>query len=128
MPLRYGRFDLRSSPPPLWNEADVFPTKSSAIAGLKSLNGTMWGDERGATYRYASTTVPIAALAALAALLPAWRLIAWWSDRARRRSRIFRGRCPDCGYNLHAAGDRCPECGAPRPPPPHGYRPLAAQG
>jgi hypothetical protein len=53
--------------------------------------------------------VPTAAFA----LLPSIRLIARW------RRRPPAGHCPDCGYDLRATPDRCPECGAvPTPPPP----------
>lgn len=36
--------------------------------------------------------------------------------RARRRSRLRVGRCPECGYDLRASAGTCPECGAgPQP-------------
>jgi hypothetical protein len=43
--------------------------------------------------------------------LPAWQVGRW--RHARRRDR--QGRCSACGYDLRASGDRCPECGTPRP-------------
>lgn len=39
-------------------------------------------------------------------------------ERVRRSSRIKRGECAVCGYDLQAApAGRCPECGTPVPAP-----------
>ena len=67
-------------------------------------------------------------LAALVAAAPPARWLASW----RRRRRIRReGRCPDCGYDLRASGERCPECGRPTgaggPSGARGGSPVVAQ-
>jgi hypothetical protein len=57
---------------------------------------------------YAFLIVPHWALAAVAAVLPAWQY-GRHMRRGRRRTRA--GLCPACGYDLRATPDRCPECG-----------------
>jgi hypothetical protein len=52
------------------------------------------------------TTVPWWAVVAVFGLLPG----AWVVGRVRRR-RGASGRCANCGYDLRATPERCPECG-----------------
>ena len=47
------------------------------------------------------------------AMLPTWivtAIVTWREWRKKRRSQA--GLCPDCGYDLRASPERCPECGA----------------
>jgi hypothetical protein len=52
-------------------------------------------------------------LSTLATVLPAMRLCSRWRERRRREA----NRCANCGYDLRATPDRCPECGAVLHPP-----------
>ena len=56
--------------------------------------------------------VPHWFIALLAALLPAWRFGGF--KRRRRRSRLAHNLCVNCGYDLRASPDKCPECGEVR--------------
>jgi hypothetical protein len=75
---------------------------------LGNSSGTFWA------FRY--LTVPYWLVTSLFALLP----IAWGFHLRRRlriRSRLKRGLCPSCGYDLRSSTNRCPECGALTPSP-----------
>jgi hypothetical protein len=61
----------------------------------------------GSPVQYRVLTMPFAYVAMLAALLPAVWLSRRWASRRRGRA----GLCAQCGYDLRATPDRCPECG-----------------
>jgi hypothetical protein len=55
------------------------------------------------------------------AIIPHWSLVLalalvathqFLGPAARRARRREKGQCPNCGYDLRASPDRCPECGA----------------
>jgi hypothetical protein len=50
-----------------------------------------------------------------ASIIPAIRLGFWSGSMLRARRRKERGQCLNCGYDLRASPDRCPECGAEPP-------------
>jgi len=75
---------------------------------------TLTGDTRG--QQHLSVRVRLWLL--LLANLPPLLLAILFSRSLLRRRRPGPGRCSNCGYDLRATPDRCPECGTV-PQPPH---------
>jgi hypothetical protein len=55
---------------------------------------------------------PLWAIVAIAAMLPGWYAASWFS---RKRHHLPGQLCRNCGYDLRASKDTCPECGTAMP-------------
>ena len=62
-------------------------------------------------YRFLILRVPWWSIALTGIVLPAWWVLRW--IKSRRQSKL--GLCSNCGYDLRATPDRCPECGTETP-------------
>jgi hypothetical protein len=85
---------------------DGHELRSFKFAGISF--GGSYGDDGSMLW---NLVVPYWMIATAALLLPVGRGVMWRRDRVRA-SRIARGHCAYCGYDVRATPDRCPECGA----------------
>jgi hypothetical protein len=91
------RWELESLPPVAWG------TKVSHTRGRRLLGFAAGADPEPFWF----VVVPMWSVLVLAAVLPAIRFRDLAVGRARRRP----GHCRNCGYDLRASPERCPECG-----------------
>jgi hypothetical protein len=94
-------FDVRGmlfgGPGDAWSFAGLGVAQGDLPLGLGSLPS-----------HYVAAAVPHWAAVALT-LVPS---VLWVRRTVRRRGRLRRGQCGECGYDLRSTPDRCPECGA----------------
>lgn len=102
---------------PREGQTQVIGTVFSSTKRLGFAHGTgrwdFWvGHSQGSgSHSFSRTTVPLWPLIAATALPPMLYLY----RRSRRLKRQQMGLCVQCGYDLRATPQRCPECGTPAP-------------
>ena len=72
---------------------------------------------RGNTLTVLATTIPLWLCALLGGSIGTLPLMLERRSRLQQQSRKNRGLCTNCGYDLRASTDRCPECGQSVSPP-----------
>ena len=95
--------------PDAWTYSDIRPRPAVAPQESFGIHYVRNRDQiaPGVVHSSFHAGIPHGLVAALALILPAVRT---WS-RLRRRHRHRVGICPECGYDLRATPDSCPECG-----------------
>jgi len=84
-----------------WYEPDLPSARQSTWLRF-GWDSFSWG-----RFEMRRATAPLWFLTLAAGLLPGVRLYRWQRRRCRHRP----GHCAQCGYDLRATPDRCPECG-----------------
>jgi len=98
---------------PMWTARIDYTSdvRGFATFGFEAKNEVVISHSEGLRHRQTTVIVPLPAIAAIAAILPALSSVRMWQRRTRRRQ-AAKGLCRKCGYDLRATPDRCPECGA----------------
>jgi hypothetical protein len=100
--------------PQAWYIESIQPTRSFGVA-VRAVPPLSWRVPREVLPQWVSDgqsfrlEIPYWIPVAVFGAFPAGR----WSMRRRRWHRARVGLCPQCGYDLRASPDRCPECGTP---------------
>jgi hypothetical protein len=81
----------------------------NAIAGNNAPSPIVTGAP---DFRFWYAVTPYWSVITALSILPAIRLVQWWSAKKRRTPA---GICHHCGYDMRATPGRCPECGKAAP-------------
>ncbi|HEY2589600.1 MAG TPA: hypothetical protein VGI81_27895 [Tepidisphaeraceae bacterium] len=111
-------WSYRLTQPIVWHKPNRF-----AILRLEAVPGGIWWSRKVGIDR-ADYGVDYWQIAMFTLVVPLWPLVRWWGQwdakqrqDAKRRRRMVdsrtKGVCFQCGYDLRATADRCPECGMP---------------
>jgi hypothetical protein len=121
--VSFARVTFRTAAPPPWDPkwriSDVLSwrTRAGGHGDVPAAFGFDFYDERPAadnvmfragTLSFRVMFVPLWAPIVLTGALP----LLWIRRTLYRRAARRRGLCPQCGYDLRATPERCPECGA----------------
>jgi hypothetical protein len=92
------------------------PENGQPYRASEELDGDFWFDDPRtgsvAVPHYVHLYFPLWSVACLALVLPVWRLGRSVHRQFRRRVRRSKGLCVNCGYDVRATPERCPECGS----------------